>query len=50
VNTLWKSKCLAEILKYSQNASGLYIQLSCYWFGASAVEKRGLSPALPPAV
>lgn len=43
MNTLRKSKCLAEILKYSQNISGLYIQL----FGTSAVEERGLGPALP---
>lgn len=47
MNTLRKSKCLAEILKYSQNISKLYIQLSRYRFGTGAVEERGVSPTLP---
>lgn len=46
MDTLQKSKCLAEILKYSQNVSGFYIQLSRYQFGTNAVEAGGLGPAL----
>lgn len=37
MNTFWRSKCLAETIKYSQNISGLYIQLSHRQFGTGAV-------------